>query len=84
MLRFLTDLNGHKLIIDEFSKSHNKNDDAVAGFEASCKTCSVVIGTYEMASYPKYRIALVQAKQDAVSHAGTDVDRPVWLPVDSR
>jgi hypothetical protein len=84
MLRFLTDLNGHSLVIEEYNKSHLKSDEAVAGLEASCKTCKTKIGDYGMVGYPKYRLALVQAKQDAVSHAGTDVDKPVWLPVDSR
>lgn len=84
MLRFLTDLNGHSLVIEEFKKGHNYNDTAVAGLEASCKTCKVKIGDYGMVEYPKYRLALVEAKKDAISHAGTTVDKPVWLPVDSR
>jgi hypothetical protein len=51
----------------------------VDGLELICDEHGV-LGTYTMATHPKYRLALAQAERDGAQHLG--LDRAHWLVLD--
>jgi hypothetical protein len=51
----------------------------VDGLELICDPHGL-LGTYSMAQYPKYRLALAQAEADGAAHLG--LDRAPWSVLD--
>ena len=64
------EVNGHKVLVDEIMSGRQ----GVIGLVARCRSCRTTVGTYSMEDYPKYRLAMADAREALKTHVAQPLD----------
>lgn len=59
------EINGHRVVVEEVMSGSQ----GVIGLIARCRSCRLVLDSYSMNDYPKYRLAMAEAREALKAHA---------------